>query len=320
MSFFYNYRRKLIYKSYQKAVRLQIYMAGWSKWYFLLKFNRRNTYVLPKLQAWSYRSLYTNKQHYNNKTSSKKVILMHLFWVLDVWKLAQPLTLKGISTNFPISFECHFFNNLVVYSSLQNWLGLALNKDKLSSFLVTKKWLNYKPDLWMSRYYQYFVGWRLKDKKQRQFLRNNPTLWFINKWYIENSYYHKIQARFLCQVPTAFPINFTKTLWLRLMRYPTIYNYKWFPMLKQLSLYPYKMPLPWSLLYTSKQTWMFDYKARGLSLILKALVLQRTQITEYVLVKRWRDLLIAQDSLSRSFQIFIRTSIFFRQYLMTKAR
>ena len=87
------------------------------------------------------------------------------------------------------------------------------------------------------------------------------------------------------------------------------------PLLKLLALYTNRTPLPWDLTYTSQQTWMFDYKAVGLVTLLKALVKQRTQITEYILVKRWKDLLTSQDSMSRSFQIFIRASIFFRQYL-----
>jgi len=60
---------------------------------------------------------------------------------------------------------------------------------------------------------------------------------------------------------------------------------------------------------------MFDYKAVSLVILLKALVKQRMQITEYILVKRWKDLLIGQNLISRSFQIFIRTSVFFRRYL-----
>jgi hypothetical protein len=87
-------------------------------------------------------------------------------------------------------------------------------------------------------------------------------------------------------------------------------------MLRDLSQYAHRTKLPWSLLYTSKQAWTFDHQARGLSRLVKGLVSQRMQITEYILFKRWKDLLYQDDVFSRSFQIFIRNSIFFRQFLL----
>lgn len=319
MPFFYKYKKLLKKKVYLKAIRLQLFMAGWSKWYLFLKFNRRQTAIIPQLRSWSYRSLYTNKLHYKNRIALKKAVMLHLFWILDIWKLAQPLKIKGISTTFPIRFECNFFQHLEVYSALQQWVYLyGMNKDKLLPYKVNAKWLQYKPTLWMSRSYHYFAIWYGKDKVIKAYRRNNAKLWYLHRWYIENSIFHKLQVRLFCNVPLAFPTNYTKALWLRLMRYPVLYNYQWLEMLQQLAYYTHRTPLPWPLLYTSKQAWLFDNKIRGLGLVLKSLVNQRTQITEYILVKRWKDLLKNKDVLSRSFQIFIRNSVFFRKYLKYK--
>ena len=319
MVFFYRYKKIVKKKAYLKALRLQLFIASWSKWYLFVKFNYRHIHLTPILRSWSYRSLYTNKLHYNNRMSIKKGVFLHLFWILDVWKLVQPLYLKGISTTFPIRFECNIFQHLEVYSALQKWVYLyGSNKDKVVSYKVTKNWLKYKPNLWISRSYHYFATWNLKGKALKAYCRKDAKLWYLNRWYIENSIYHKLQVRLLCNVPSVFPTSFTKTLWLRLMRYPCLYNYQWFDILEQLSLYTNRTLLPWSLLYTSKQAWLFDNKIRGLGLVLKSLVNQRTQITEYILVKRWKDLLKNQDLLSRSFQIFIRNSVFFRKYLKYK--
>jgi len=320
MPFFYDYSSKNLQKTYNKALSLSGFTASWSKWYFFVKYNSRHSALFPKLKSWSYRSLYTNKRHYLKKESSKKMVLMHLFWVLDIWKLSNPMHLKGLSTNFPIQFTCKFFDSLEVYSRLQNWSSFyGLNKDKALPYMVTKSWINYKPYLWMTRSYHYFNYWYLASKKQRLFRRADAKLWFINTWYIENGSYHKLQARFICQVPSTLPIAYTKVLWLRLMQYPCIYNYQWYGLLKHLSVYTNRTVLPWTLMYSSKQTWMFDYRAKGLVMLLKALVRQRTQITEYILVKRWKDLLTGQDAFSKSFQIFIRTSPFLRIYSLDKS-
>lgn len=53
----------------------------------------------------------------------------------------------------------------------------------------------------MTRPYFYFVQWCGKNKQAGIFRRGNKTLWYINRWYIENGYYHKMQARLLCQIP-----------------------------------------------------------------------------------------------------------------------
>lgn len=316
MLYFYQFNKKATKKMYFKALRLQAFTASWSKWYLFLKFNRRHTTLIPKLQSWGYRSLYTNKRHFRQKENAKKMVLLHLFWILDVWKLAHPMAFKGISTSFPIRFECALSNSLDVYSSFQKWVTLyGLNKNKVLPYAVTSGWLQNKPDLWVTRPYHQYASWYLKNKKHYQHRRNNKRLWFLNTWYLENGSYHTLQNRLYCQVPSSFPLQYTRVLWMRLMQYPCLYNYQWLPMLRHLSLYSNRTPLPWDLTYNSQQTWMFDYKAVSLVVLLKALVKQRMQITEYILVKRWKDLLMGQDLMSRSFQIFIRTSVFFRRYL-----
>jgi len=301
---FYNYSLDSVKKKYTSVMFVKSFSELEAKWYFFAKFNYRHTTYTPKVVSWFMRSLYTKLRHFKQKHRIKKTIFMHLFWMLDIWKLAQPFNLKGISTTFPIRFEHQTSSFLEVYSCLQKWVNTyGLNKDKVFPYVVSKNWLQYKPTLWMTRPYFYFVQWCGKNKQAGIFRRGNKTLWYINRWYIENGYYHKMQARLLCQIPQKLPVNFTKVLWLRLLQYPSLYSYQWFPMLKHLSLYSNKTSLPWDLLYTSKQMWMFNPEARGLSLVFKALVTQQSQIVEYILIKRWQDLLTGSDNFSRAFQI-----------------
>lgn len=303
-------------KTFQKSARLSFYLQSWAKWYLFVKFNCRQTNQVPQLVSWSRRSLYTHRLHFNHKKDIKKAVLMHLFWVLDLWQLNQPCLLKGISSNYPIRFETMNTGSLEVHGLYHNWLSYLSNKEEVFSYKVTRRWLTTEPTLWLTRTYNDFVTWCPKTTTARVLRRGESKLWFITRWFLTNYTHHKLQFRFRCQIPTQFPLYYTRILWLRLMQYPCVYNMYWFPMLRDLSQYAHRTQLPWSLLYTSKQAWTFDHQARGLSRLVKGLVSQRMQITEYILFKRWKDLLSQDDVFSRSFQIFIRNSIFFRQFLL----
>ena len=313
MLFFYRYnRRKIIRKNYRQAFRLAQYNRTWALWFLLIKFNALTSTTVPKLQAWCYRSLYTNKLHFNNKKATKKALLLHLFWVLDIWQFAPHGTLRGFSTTFPIRFEAQITDNLQVYATFTKWLSqYILNKDKALPYKVTNRWLPYKVSNWLTHKYTYYTYWYLPGKRQLSFRQRNLHLWFLNRWYIENNTYHHLHTRFLCQIPKNLPQHYTKILWLRLLRYPCLYNYKWFTMVKHLNHYAYRTSIPWELTYKTSMSWLFDYRSRGLVHVLKALVSQRTQITEHIFVKRWKDLLLGKDAFSQTFQIFIRTSTFF---------
>jgi hypothetical protein len=305
--YFFNYQNKLTEKKYIKAFLNKNFSENFNKWYFLIKFNQRQTALCPKINSWFLRSLYTKKSHFAVKNRVKKAIFMHLFWMLDVWQLAHPLSLKGISTHFPIFFQQKCSNSLEIYSLMQDWvLNFGLNQKKMLPYKVTSGWLDFKPNLWMTRPYSDFLNWCHKGKKFLLYRREQPLLWFLNRWYLENGFYHKNQARLLCSVPSHLPTSYTKVLWLRLLQYPSLYNYQWYPMLKHLNAYESKTVLPWELLYTSKQLWMFNEKALGLSQLVNALVKQQRYIVEYVLIKCWKDLLKSTDDFSRTFQLLNR--------------
>jgi len=311
--YFFKYSEESYIISYHKAYIIQDFISSWSKWYFLLKFNSKYTILLPKLCSWHSKSLYTNKVHYDYKVNSKRAVLLHLFWILDLWKFSQPIKLKSNSTFYPFSFESSFFNNLNVYMYFQDWLLLYTNKNKQLAFEVNNYWLRYKPVIWINRKYSALISWQFKRYNKKIYI-NNKILWYLHLWYLNTGQEHSIQSRFLCQVPIKFPIGFVKTLWLRLMRYPILYNYKWLNSLKHLSMYEYSAPLPWAVLYSIKQIWIFDYKSKGLALVVKQMVIKRIQITEYNLLSCWQDLLVNSDDFSISFQIFIRESELFEHF------
>ena len=313
MPFFFRYRKLPMKRAYKKALRTKNYMNSWAKWYFFIKYFRRNTSLYPAITSWKWRSLYVNRVHYKKKEMIKKTLMLHLFWVLDVWKLNHPLQLDGRSRKFPITFNYQTTDNLEVYRLIQRWVyKYGLNKDKAFPYIITNNWNKYKPEQWMSRTYQYFIYWRHKNKKD--FIKKSPLLVYLNRWYIDNRYYHRIQANFVCKVPSVFPQKYTKALWLRLFQYPVLYNYNWFSALEELSNYGLKNPLPWHVLYQAKAVWTFDKKALALENILTLLINQRLYITDYVLFKHWRNLLKQQDPLSKLLQIYIRSSPIFNMY------
>jgi len=313
MPFFFRYRKLPIKRSYKKALRSKNYMNSWAKWYFFIKYFRRTTVLFPTITSWKWRSLYVNSKHYKKKEMIKKSLMLHLFWVLDLWKLRHPLNLIANSRNFPVTFNYETTESLEVYRLLHNWTyKYGLNKDKAFPYIITNAWSKYRPEQWMSRSYSYFIYWRHKYKKN--FIKQSPLLTYLNRWFIDNRYYHRIQANFICKVPSNFPIKYTKTLWLRLFQYPCVYNYNWFSVLQQLSTYGLKNSLPWNILYQSKAVWTFDKKAVALENILTLMITQRLYITDYILFKYWRNLLREQDPLSKLLQIYIRSSPIFNMY------
>lgn len=320
MLFFYRYKKKSTKRYYKKAKRSMQYMESYGKWYFLLKFCRRNTALVPTITSWSWRSFYLHKRHFNTRELIKKSLLLHLFWVFDVWKVNPALALQGVATNYPISFSTTINNNdnaLELYSLIHKWkFKYGLNKERLFPYYITKVWSKYKSENWMARPYLHFVDWRRQNTKL--FLRNRPWLAYLNKWFLDNRYFHSIQARLRCHIPFNFPTKYTRTLWLRLLQYPALYDYNWLFLLVELSRYGLKKPLPWQLVYLSKDTWTFDRRAKALEKLLFALTRQRISITEYILLKHWRNLLRNTDKLSRMVQIHIRESSLFIKYKRRK--
>ena len=318
LHFFYKYRKPVIHRSYNNALRVKNYMAYWAKWYLIVKYLQRNTNLLPSITMWKWRSLYLNRKHTcGEKILCKKTLSIHLFWVLDLWKLKHPSNLRGLSTNFPITFHYDITNSLDVQSLLYNWVHkYGLKKDRLFPYIVTNAWLKFKPQQWMSRDYNYFVYWR--DKNKKKFIRKNKVLSYLDRWFLDNRYYHSIQASFICKVPNKLPLNYTKTLWLRLLQYPMLYNYNWFSVLKELNNYGFNKSLPWSLLYQSKDVWTFDKRALGLEQILLSMLEHHLLITEYIIFKHWCNLLHEKDPLSKMLQIYIRTSPIFAAFKRRK--
>jgi len=196
MSTFYKYNRKAIYRSLRKGFILQDFMSLWSQSYFFLKFNANSKKLVPQLTASSYRSLYTNKLHFTNKALIKKLVMIHLFWILDIWKLAQPLKIKPVSSSFPMTFTGEVTGKLAVYESVQRFISLTLNNSKVNAFVVSPAWLQYKPDQWMTTNYDNLVRWSATDKRNKKWLKSTRYLWFLNKWYLYNRDYHKVQTRF----------------------------------------------------------------------------------------------------------------------------
>lgn len=310
--FFYKYRKPVIQRSYNNALRVNMYMAYWAKWYFIVKHLKRNTgSVMPSVTMWKWRSLYLKRRHHKRLTLLKKYLLMHLFFVLDLWKLKHPVELMANSRQYPVTFNYNINDPLETQSLLYNWVHkYGLNQDKLyPQAAVTPAWLDYKPQQWMSRDLIYFNYWR--KPKRKTFIVKNKMLSYLNRWFLDYRYCHSIQASFICKIPDTYPTNFVKTLYLRLMQYPILYDYYWYPILYELRHYSLEQSLPWSLLYKSKQVWSFHNRALGLENMLLSMVEYRVLITEYVIFKHWCNLLSENDPLSTTFQIYIRTSPIF---------
>ena len=290
-------------------------MGSFGKWYFVVKFNQKKNLLVPRIHSWHWRTLYMERKHIKNKEIVNKALLMHLFWVMDICKLKHPLRIKGFMGH-PTMFLLNIPHTspLELYGTIHRWkYRYGLKKHQLYPYLITSRWAAYKSDQWVTRTYFTFMNWRKKRGKYYQQARNTKLYHFLNFWFLTNRYYHLVQVRLYCKTYMN-PFRYSKVLWLRLLQYPIVYDYRWFFLLTHLTRYRLKNPVPWELLYQSKDTWTFDPTAKILEFLLKALVKHRLSITEYVLIKQWRNLLGNKDSLSKLLQIKIRTSKVFTNY------
>lgn len=306
MLFFYRYKKAYYKRMYKKAVRSIKYMEKLGKWYLMLKYCKRNTSLMPTIASWSWRSFYLNKHHVKSKELVKKAVLFHLFFVVDIWKLKQPMNLHPKAT-FPVQFSSIITKKdpLELYSMIHKWkYKYGFKSNKLYPYIITRRWAKYNSEDWMKRTYTQFNLWRNRYKKG--FMKKQPLLTYLNKWFIEYKHYHSIQGRLRCHVPMMYPNKYTRTLWLRLLQYPVVYNYKWLYLLSELSKYGFKKALPWFLMYQNKDTWTFDRKAKALEKLYFALTEKRFTITEYILIKHWRSLLKNDDDFSTKLQISLR--------------
>ena len=315
MLLFYKYNKQASKRSFKKAKRTLRYMESYGKWYYALKFCLKDTLKVPYIHSWHWRSLYLNKKHIERKEFLTKALLLHLFWVIDIWKLKHPLKLKAVMS-FPTMFYANISNEnpLVLYGTIHRWkYKYGLKKHKLVPYIITPVWGSYKSEQWVTRAYLTFMTWRKKSARYYMKAKNTNVYQCLNFWFLTNRYFHMVQGRLYCKTFTN-PFRYSKVLWLRLLQYPIIYDYRWFPFLSHLSRYRLKALLPWELIYQSKDTWTFDPTARILERLFHALVKQRVTITEYILIKHWKNLLRLKDSLSQLVQVKIRTSPLFIIY------
>lgn len=315
MVLFYTCNKYAKKTSVKRAKRTMNYMESYGAWYFVMKFCQRKTLLVPTIHSWHWRSLYMHRSHIKNKEIVTKALLVHLFWIVDIWKLKHPFNLKGIM-EYPTMFSVNIPNTnpLELYGTIHRWkYRYGFKKHSLIPYVITARWADYKSEQWVTRPYFTFMNWRKKKAKYYKKMRKTPLYKFLNFWFLKNRYYHLVQGRLYCKTYHN-PVRYSKVLWLRLLQYPMVYDYRWFSLLTHLSRYPLKKSLPWELVYQSKDTWTFDPTAKNLERLLTALVKHRIAITEYVLIKQWRNLLRNDDSLSKLLQVKIRTSVLFTDY------
>ncbi len=302
-------------RSFKKAKRTMNYMESYGKWYFLTKFCQKKTLVVPTIHSWQWRSLYMNKKHTKNKELLKKTLLLHLFWIIDIWKVKHPLNLKGVIA-YPTTFLVSIPNSdpLELYGTIHRWkYRYDFKKNNLIPYNLNSRWDIYKSGQWLTRTYFTFMDWRKKKQEYYKSIYNAPLYDFFNFWFLKNRYNHLVQGRLYCKTYKN-PFRYSKVLWLRLLQYPMVYDYRWFSLLTYLARYKLNELLPWELVYQSRDMWTFDPTAKTLQRLLYALTKNRILITEHILVKQWRNLLISKDRLSSLVQVKIRTSPLFERH------
>ena len=274
MPFFYKYKPQLTNKNYKQAWRLQTYTQIWLRCYFLVKYNALRPCLGPLLTAWTLRSFYTQRLHCKARITAYKALYIHLWFILDVWRLGDHQHLSGYCQTYPIHFQVRLENTLQIYGKLTTLISRdLLNRNKIVSYKVTPSWVNYKPQASARAVYHYYNVWYSKCRRALKLRQKQPFLWWLNRWYLQNSPYHLVQSHIGCHLPTQLPPHWTHVSWLRLLRYPALYNYRWFSSLVFLSGYGWRESLPWEVLYQStEQKRLFDPLLRGTVRLIRSLI------------------------------------------------
>jgi hypothetical protein len=313
MVLFYNYKKNAVKRSFKKAKRYMQYLESYGKWYFIVKFCQKNTLAVPSVNSWDWRSFYLQRTELRDRELGTRVMLLHLFWVFDVWQVKQPSNLSFITEYPPVVYNhISHQNPLELYSTLHRWkYKFALKKSRLYPYILSKVWKEYLSEQWTTRSYIHYMTWRKKTAFYNQCITNSQFYKCLNFWFLGHRYFHTIENRLYCK--TYSNPQYSRALWLRLVQYPSIYDKRWFSFLVYLSSYKLRADLPWDLIYKSRDMWTFDPTARLLQRLLNFLVKKRITITEYRLIMVWKNLLTRKDPLSRLVQIRLRTSSIVRR-------
>jgi hypothetical protein len=268
--------------------------------FLLWKLNVENIYILPKYNIWLWRSFYNRKK----KSKKRYGYLFNLIFAIDLWLPFKNYKIKGyineknlIQQGWALNNFDYFENNYYIYNILYHFLVF---KQKVTLNFVNLSWLKLKPKDWITLNSDESVF--DDDDDDFEYNRNIEYILILDK---RN---HKFQFKINCNLFNIINFRrniqispwFLKVLLLRGFKYPAIINYKQIKLINLLAYFGHKQVLPWDCTIADDGIWQIDPIALILIDISRDLTFsyRNDNITEYLIKKRWKDLLAINDTLS----------------------
>lgn len=288
----------ILKNQYVSALCLEHYSRRQIISYLLWKLNVEKITVIPSYKAWCWKSFYSRKK----KVELKQCFLLNLYFALNVWKPAAHLKIYGIYQESVYGWSINYTNNLEKHFILVNFFNLFyIEKNQSEILIFNKNWLIFKPRGWVSL-------------PKRVFNKLEFNNYHLENYLLVDGKYHGINWKLICNL---FPILkkrsniqlstwYLKVLLLRLYKFPIIYNYKQLKLLTNLACFSQTQQLPWQI--TSLAINKLGVRNTLISKILyisKSLtnIYKFGNITEYLIKKRWIELLNDKDALCYLIQI-----------------
>lgn len=283
----------MLKKQYAGALR-QLYFVEQHHVSFLLwKLNVEKVSNLPSYKAWIWRSFYSRKK----KSEIRKYgFLINLYLAILTWQPFRPSYKTGFINEAAQGWGCNYFNKFDTHIAIYHFINnVVQNQNQISLTAVTKDWLILKPKAWVSLPTQFLHSFQFEDfQLENYILLDGP--------------FYGFQYKIICNLPPVVNVKTNKTispwylkvLFLRGLKYPVLLNYKYISLINNLAYFGQRQYLPWNSTLQPDGVWQLDPVALKILEIGKDLttVYRSGEISEYLVKKRWKDLLNNSDKIS----------------------
>lgn len=299
---------QVLRKQYQNALRQSHFVEQQYVVFLLWKLNVKKVALIPTYKVWGWRSFYSRKK---KSESKKKGFLFNLYLALNIWKPEKVSIIHGHFIDAAKGWELCYSDSLQKHAAMYNFIySCLMEQNNLSLTKVTKEWLNFKPQGWVTiqnlltlidhEYDEHQLeGYMAIDSKYHGFQYKVGCSSLIN-YNIQGDTFN-MQKNL---IESKLSSKYLKVLVLRGYKYPVLYQYKYTTLITNLSMFGSRQTLPWELVLLPDGVWQLNPLAVKLVEAADYLtnILKKGIITEYLVKRTIIGLLSGSTKLSDIFR------------------
>lgn len=287
---FQTFTHQLLVKNYSNALRYKLFNQHKNSRFLIWKLNLTHAQHIPSLKSLQVRSFYTRKKNL-------KGYLLNLFLCTQNWQIhSYNWPIKPYQAETAPGWGIGYQKEVDIYSELYKLVyEQFFEKNKVLYSVPSKKWLSVEPKAWIS------LSWDQLGLLGGESGASIPGA--IEEYFLVDGAGHGLQYKINIKTANLLPLWYSKTLSLRLLKYPVVYQRQTLPLLSRLHSFGLRQDIPWDLVLESKNLAQSTPKAKKILLILQALVSQPFQgyLTEYLVYKRLKLLVESSNRFSQNF-------------------